>query len=224
MKRKKGSFIVIDGNDGSGKATQVRLLERRLKKEWCKVSCVTYPDYKNNFFGGLISNYLHDSKYNWKNIHPEIASIVYACDRWEGSSSIRRLLNDGYIILSDRYASSNQIHQGGRISDNHERDNFISWLNTLEYEVFKIPKPDKIIYLDVPLSISQELLRKRYSSGGKPDEYEKDPDFLRNSKITGDWLSETQENWERIDCAPNGALLSERKINDEIYNKIINFI
>lgn len=217
---KKGLFFVIDGNDGSGKATQTKLLEERLKKEGHKVLCVNFPDYKNNFLGKSIFEYLHNEKYGWNKIHPEIASIVYAADRWESSALIRTHLEASYIVLSDRYTSSNQIHQGGKISDDDERDKFISWIDDLEYKVFQIPKPDKVIYLNVPLSVSEKLLEKRYSSGGKLDEHEKDPNFLRNSKITGDWLAESQPNWEEIDCMKSNSLRTPEDINDEIYERI----
>ncbi len=222
----KGTFIVIDGNDGSGKATQTKLLKKRLEQEYAKVLCVTFPEYKNNFFGKRIYEYLHNEEYGWKNIHPEIASIVYAADRWESSALVKAHLEAGFVVLSDRYTSSNLIHQGGKFDDEDGRNDFINKVQIMEHEIFKIPKPDKIIYLNVPMSISQKLLEKRYSTGGKLDEYEKDPNFLRNSKITGDWLAETQENWIEIDCAPEGVLLGEKEINDMVYEqakKLINY-
>jgi len=217
---RKGQFFAIEGNDGSGKATQTKLLEKRIEKEGYKVLCISFPEDKYNFLGKFIRECLNDESYNWRNQHPKIASALYAADRWESSALIKAHLDAGFIVLSDRYTASNQIHQGGKISDDNERDSFVSWIDDLEYKVFQIPKPDMTIYLNVPLSISEELLKKRYLSGGKLDEHEKDPDFLRNSKITGDWLAERQDNWIEVNCAPTGTMRSPEDINHEIYENI----
>ncbi|NCU28233.1 MAG: thymidylate kinase [Candidatus Moranbacteria bacterium] len=221
---KKGIFIVIDGNDGSGKATQTKLLEERLKKDGHKVLSVSFPDDKNNFIGKFIRECLNEDKYNWAKVHPKIASVLYGADRWESSALIRAHLEAGFIVLSDRYTSANQIHQGGKIEDERERDNFMLWLEYLEYKTFQIPRPDKTIYLNVPISISEKLLEKRYSSGGKLDAHEKEHDFLRNSKTTGDWLAEIEPNWVEIECAPTGTMRSEKEINDEIFEKVKDFL
>lgn len=216
----RGTFIVIDGNDGSGKATQTKMLVERLKKESYKVLDVTFPDDKNNFFGKFIRECLNNEEYKWRDLHPKIASIVYAADRWESSALIKAHLEAGFIVISDRYVSANQIHQGGKITDDDKRDDFMSWLDTLEYKTFKIPEPDIVVYLNVPMSVSEELLRRRYSSGGHMDEHEKSPEFLRNSKITGDWLAESEKNWVEVKCTENGEMRCPADIHDDIYQKI----
>lgn len=114
---KKGKLIVIDGTDGSGKATQVDLLSKRLKKEGYKVKIVDFPEYYKNFFGDFIGHCLSEQYYNFLNVHQKIASVLFAADRWESKEKMENWLSKGYIILANRYVSANQIHQGGKIKD-----------------------------------------------------------------------------------------------------------
>jgi dTMP kinase len=118
---KKGKLIVIDGTDGSGKATQVALLEARLKKEGHTVKLVDFPEYYKNFFGKFIGHCLSEQYYNFINVHPKIASVLYAADRFESKVQIEGWLAKGYIVLANRYVSANQIHQGGKIANAKKR-------------------------------------------------------------------------------------------------------
>ncbi len=203
----KGKLIVIDGTDGSGKATQVALLEKRLKKDGKTVKIVDFPEYYKNFFGAFIGHCLSEQYYNFLNVHPKIASVAYAADRWESSGLMRAWLKKGYIVIANRYVSANQIHQGGKIKNAKKRNDFIKWLDQMEYEVFKIPRPDITLYLDLPTKISLQLLKERDSSKmkraylkKKKDVHEKDVDFLKNSRKSALWLEKTQKNWIKIDC------------------------
>lgn len=112
---KKGKLIVIDGTDGSGKATQVKLLVKRLKKSGRKVKAIDFPQYYDNFFGKTIGECLIGENGNWAKINPRIASVLYAADRWESSKKVKKWLKGGYFVIADRHASSNQIHQGGKV-------------------------------------------------------------------------------------------------------------
>jgi len=112
---KKGKLIVIDGTDGSGKATQVALLVKRLKKEGKTVKIVDFPEYYKNFFGAFIGHCLSEQYYKFLNVHPKIASVLYAADRWESSEELRNWLKKGHIVIANRYVSANQIHQAGKI-------------------------------------------------------------------------------------------------------------
>lgn len=158
---KKGKLIVIDGTDGSGKATQIGLLEKRLKKDGYKVKVVDFPEYYSNFFGKFIGHCLHEQYYNFINVHPKIASVLYAADRFESKNQIEKWLSARYIVLANRYVSANQIHQGGKIKSAKKREAFIKWLDEMEYEVFKIPKPDKVFYLDLPMKVILNLIKER---------------------------------------------------------------
>ena len=223
----KGKLIVIDGTDGSGKATQVALLEKRLKKEGKMVKIVDFPEYYKNFFGAFIGHCLSEQYYNWINVHPKIASVLYAADRNESSDQIRDWLKKGYVVIANRYVSANQIHQGGKIKSAKKRNDFIKWLDQMEYEVFGIPRPDITIYLSLPLNIVLQLLKDRDSSKmhraylkKKKDVYESDVDFMKNSIKSAMKLEKEIKNFANIECSEKGEILSREEIHEMIYGRV----
>jgi dTMP kinase len=224
--KKRGKLIVIDGTDGSGKATQSELLKKRLTREGFTVKLVDFPEYYGNFFGEFLGHCLSEQYYNWVNIHPKIASVIYAADRFESKTKIEGWLNKGYVVLANRYVSANQIHQGGKIKDPKKRAEFMTWLDTMEYDVFKIPKPDLVFYLNVPMKIVERLLAERNIEharaylGKKKDVHETDMNFLKNSQKSALWLAEREKNWKKVECAPTGAILPREDIHEEIYKTV----
>jgi dTMP kinase len=227
----KGKLIVIDGTDGSGKATQVALLQKRLKQEGFTIKLIDFPEYYKNFFGKFIGHCLSEQYYNWINIHPKIASMAYAADRWESSMEVEGWLKKGFVVLANRYTSANQIHQGGKISSTAKRTSFIKWLDEMEYKVFKIPRPDITVYLDLPTTMVMKLLKERDHNGAKraylkkkKDVHEKDVKFLENSRKSALWLAKTQKGWVKIDCMKNGAINTRENIHQKIYEKVAKVI
>jgi len=223
---KKGKFIVIDGTDGSGKATQTKLLVEKLKKNGHKVKTVDFPQYENNFFGKMVGRYLAGEFGGSSAVSPYLASVLYAADRFETKEKIEMWLKNGNVVIADRYASSNQIHQGGKIRDPKKRKEFLSWLEEMEYGVFKIPRPDISIYLDVPIEFSLKLLknksaqeRKKYLRG-KKDIHESDRKHLQDAKNSAIKLIEKNNNWIKIDCVKRGKLLAIADISQIIWSKI----
>lgn len=226
-KKYKGKLIVIDGTDGSGKATQVALLTEHLKKEGYRLKIVDFPEYYKNFFGAFVGHCLSEQYYNFINVHPKIASLTYAADRWESSKEIRKWLDQGYIIIANRYVSANQIHQGGKIQNTKKRTDFIKWLDKMEYEVFGIPRPDITLYLSLPIKIVMELLKTRESSKmkraylkKKKDVHEADFEFMKNSVKSALWLAENQPKWSKINCSENGKIFSREQIHDMVYKEV----
>lgn len=223
---KLGKLIVIDGTDGSGKATQTKLLIERLKKDGKKVKVVDFPDYYSNFFGKFIGHCLSEQYYNFVKVHPKIASVLYAADRFESKSKIEKWLKEGNIVIANRYTSANQIHQGGKIANTKKREAFIKWLSEMEYEVFKIPKPDAVFYLSVPIPMVLKLIQMRNKTstrsylGKKKDAHEKDVKFLENSRKSALWLAKTQKNWIKIECLKDGTLEAPEVIHQKVYEKI----
>src|SRR3989344_1407856 len=144
--KQRGKFIVIDGTDGSGKATQTNLLLEELKTSGYEVEMTDFPQYGTKS-AGLIEEYLN-GKYG--KVGPEAASIFYAIDRFDASFKVRQWLDEGKIVISNRYVTANAGHQGGKIDDYHDRVKFFRWLDNLEYKIFAIPKPDLNVILHMP--------------------------------------------------------------------------
>ena len=228
---KKGKFIVIDGTDGSGKATQTKLLCEALEKEKLKIKKIDFPQYTNNFFGRLLRECLDGKLGDFIAIDSKIASVLYAADRWESSEVIKKWLDQGYIVIADRYVSSNQIHQAGKIFDDAKRAEFLKWLDEMEFDVFKIPRPDAIIFLDVPTNITRNLLLKRAVEKAKVNPYkvykdlaEENEKHLIESRESALKMVKSNNNWIRVDCVKNGKIMGiediSKKVRD-VFAKII---
>jgi len=221
---------VIDGTDSSGKATQTELLIKHLKQDGQKVKVVDFPQYYSNFFGKFIGHCLSEQYYHFVKVHPKIASVLYAADRYESRDKIKKWLKEGNIVIANRYASANQIHQGGKIASTEKRESFLKWLAEMEYKVFKIPRPDTVVYLDVPIKVVMKLIRERNKNDSrsyleeKQDVHEKDVKFLENSRKSALWLSNTQKGWIKIECVKRGILNTRENIHKEIYEKIKRII
>jgi len=223
---KKGKLIVIDGIDGSGKATQVALLNIRLKKAGVKVKTIDFPRYYHNFFGKLIGQYLSGIYGDFIATDPRVASVLYAADRFESSTEIQKWLNSGYTVIADRYASANQIHQGGKIADPKERKEFLKWLDTMEHLVFKIPRPEIVIYLDVPFEVSKFWLeqkvaqRKKKYLNGRKDVAEDNLLHLKNSRESALGMHKQSKNWVKIECCDGMVCMSPEQVGEEVFKVV----
>jgi dTMP kinase len=160
-------------------------------------------------------------------VHPKIASVVYAADRFESSEEIKNCLEKGYVVIANRYVSANQIHQGGKIANARKRASFIKWLDEMEYETFGIPRPDLTLYLSLPIKIVLQLLKDRESSRmkreylkKKKDVHEADVNFLKNSIKSALKLEKEVPNFIKIECSKNGKILSREQIHERIYAKV----
>ncbi len=223
---KKGKLIVIDGTDGSGKATQVELLRKRLVKEGKTVKIVDFPEYYKNFFGKFVGHCLSEQYFNFVNVHPKIASVLYAADRWESSKQIEGWLKKGYVVLANRYVSSNQIHQGGKIRDAKKRKDFLRWLDDMEHRVFGIPRPDVVVFLSVPIRVTLGLMKDRDKTHEraylkkKTDVHENDPRFLENSRKSAIKLVEELNNFVKIECTKKNAMRTRDDIHEDVYQEV----
>jgi dTMP kinase len=226
---KKGRFIVIDGIDGAGKATQTKLLVEALKAQGKKVESIDFPRYYNNFFGALIGECLRGDHGDFVAIAPKIASVLYACDRMESSSHINAWLAEGVTVIADRFVSSNQIHQGGKCKTAKERKEFLEWLDTMEHQILGVPRPDMIVYLNLPIEVSQMLLKKAKSGEqavsadfkkrymkGKTDIAEENLQHMEDSRQSALKIIKSKNNWKKIECYVRGTLRSIEDIHTEV--------
>jgi len=225
---KRGKLIVIDGSDGSGKATQTKLLFERLQKEHRKVHTLDFPRYTDNLLGALIGECIAGEHGDFLHIDPYIGSVLYAADRFESRELIKAWLAKGHTVVLDRYVSANQIHQGGKIADTRKRKAFLAWLDKLEYEVFGLPKPDMTIYLHMPLEQSLKLLtdkraqakKSSYLKKGARDTVELDRAYLMNAQKSAASLMRTHKGWHKIECASRDTIRTREDIHEELFRLI----
>ena len=203
MKNRRGKFIVIDGTDGSGKATQTELLASKLRRSGLDVAIADFPQY-NSKSAGLVEEYLSGKYGSPDEVGPYRASIFYAADRYDASFVIREWLKQGKIVISNRYVTANMGHQGGKISNPLEKKHFFDWLHELEYEIFNIPRPDLNIILHVPAEIGQKLIQARDI---KQDLHQQDLKHLKQAEKTYLELAKIFSNVILIECVENDKLL-----------------
>lgn len=212
----RGKFIVIDGSDGSGKRTQSELLLKYLKKQKQKAVLVSFPRYKETFFGKFLEDLLFGKYGGFIKTDSHLASLPYALDRFVSKDFIEKNLAKGVWVISDRYSSANQIHQGGKIKDLKKRKEFLNWLYDLEYRQLKIAKPDKFVYLDVPIEISLKLL-----SSKNRDSAENNLEYLKNSVDSARMLiKENPKKWVHIKCSEGESMRCVDDIHKELVLKL----
>ena len=225
---KRGKLIVIDGSDGSGKATQTKLLFERLKREKIKVHTLDFPQYTENLMGSLIGECIAGEHGDFLHVDPYIGSVLYAADRFESRDVILKWLAAGAIVVLDRYVSANQIHQGGKIATPRKRKHFLDWLDRLDYGVFKLPKPDMTIYLHMPLEHSLKLLtdkraqqkKKEYLKKGARDTVELDRSYLMNAQKSAASLMRTHAGWHKIECADRDTIRTRDEVHQDVFRLI----
>ncbi len=220
----KSKIIVIEGLDGSGKATQTKILADMLENKGYKVRKLEFPDYANPS-SSLVKMYLGgDFGSNPSDVNAYAASAFYAVDRVASFLQFwKKDYEDGTVILSDRYATSNIIYQMSKVDDS-QRDEFIEWQNDFEYKKLGIPQPDAVIYLDVEPEVSQKLMEKRY--GGdmtKMDLHERNVKFLLDCRKSALYAAE-KCNWKVINCCENGEIKSIDRISEEIKEAIFDIL
>jgi dTMP kinase len=218
----KAVFVVIDGADNSGKATQTAILVERLRKEDKKVGTLDFPQYGVNTFGKLIKECLEGQRGDFLSLDPRIASTLYAADRYEAKGVLMELLSQNDVVILDRYVSANMLHQGGKIDNLEERREFLKWLNHVEYGIFCMPQPDLTISLDVSPHDSDEILARMVEEGKKtPDMAERDREHQKRVSDCLQWLSTMKEHWYTIHCSGVSGLRSREDIHEEIYGAVM---
>lgn len=225
----RGSFIVIEGTDGAGKATQAKLLVDRLKAESYQVEMIDFPQY-GNWSARFVEKYLRGEFGTLAEIGAKKGSLFYALDRYAAGFQIRKWLEEGINVISNRYVSSNKGHQLGKINDYGEKKSFLDWLNDLEYNILGIPVPDLTLFLHMPAEIGQMLVDKKearaYVGGKKKDIHESDIEHLKRAEQAYLFCFEhdKSEYWQKIICSENNQPRSIEAIHEEVYNVVSSFL
>jgi dTMP kinase len=219
----KGKLIVIDGGDGSGKATQAKLLIDYLKKKKFKVKSVDFPQYYSSFSGKTVAMFLRGEFGELNAVSPYLASMPYALDRASVKEEMEEFLNKGGIIIANRYATSNMAHQSAKFASADERKKYLDWVYELEYKVLKIPKEDIVVYLYVPWKIGYELTKNKgdraYLKGQSHDIAEADLKHREDAEKMYLQLAK-EKGWIQINCTENDKLLSI----EEIHRKLLSHL
>lgn len=218
---KKGRLIVIDGLDGCGKSTQFELIKDKLINDGKNIKAISFPDY-NNDSSALVKMYLNGmfSK-NADDVNCYAASSFYAVDRYASYKMFwEENYKNGDTILASRYVSSNVIHQMEKLPTS-KWDDFLKWIIDYEYNKLGLPKADKVIYLDIPVKLSQQMLLKRYNGNEqKKDIHESNVLYLEKCRKAAIYAS-NKLNWTVIKCNDGDKVLDIQSVNHLILN-IIN--
>ena len=215
-----GKLIVIEGTDGSGKSTQFRMLSQHLEQDAVEFKHLVFPRYSEES-SALIRMYL-GGQFGDKpsDVNAYAASAFYAVDRFASyKMDWGQWYEEGGLVLSDRYTTSNAVHQASKEPEDKQGD-FLGWLYDFEYDKLGLPRPDLTIYLDVPTDFTEKLLRHREAdTNTKADIHEKDMQYLATCRNTGRKAA-AYYGWTVIQCVKDGVMRSIEDIHEEIYRHV----
>lgn len=212
----RGCLIVLEGLDGSGKATQAKCLAGALAQQGLPVREITFPNYESDS-SALVRMYL-SGQFGQKpdDVNAYAASSFYAVDRYAGyKADWGAFYRRGGILIADRYTTSNAVHQCSKLPTEQWQE-FIDWLYDFEFGKLGLPAPDGVIYLSVDPAISQKLMTDRYHGDEtKKDVHEKDMDYLARSRRAAGWCAE-HLGWHTVECAGNEGMRSIEEIHRDV--------
>ena len=214
--RETGKLIVIEGLDGSGKATQAKLLYEALKARGESVRAVSFPNYESDS-SALVKMYLGGQfGQNPGDVNAYAASTFFAVDRYASfKTDWSAFYQDGGVIVADRYTTSNAVHQCSKLPQ-EQWPGFLQWLFHFEYELLGIPAPDQVLYLQVDPVVTQNLLLKRYEGdASREDIHEGDRAYMDRSRAAAEYCSDAL-SWTKVSCVKNGAMRSVEDIHREL--------
>ncbi len=216
----KGKLIVFEGTDGSGKATQARMMAEHLKRESISFREIDFPRYGNPFaeparlyLQGVLGSRPGD-------VNAYAASVLYAVDRFASyKEDWGEAYEAGELILANRYTTSNAVHQASKLPDD-ERMNYLEWLFALEYGKLELPEPDLVIYLDLPTDISERMMRQREAATGTAaDIHEQDAAYLRCCRDNARKVANICR-WKIIDCSEDGHMRTVEDIHAQAWSLV----
>ncbi len=216
-------LIVLEGLDGAGKSTQVKLLKEYLTQRCGSLEYIHFPRYEAPVYGDLISRFLRGDFGANDQVHPQLVALLFAEDRHGAGPDIKKALAEGKTVLLDRYVYSNIAYQCSKLPEGAERDALRDWIFHTEFGNFELPKPDLNLFLDVPIGFVEKSLShqrngedRNYLSGAQ-DIHEASIEFQKNVRSLYVKETERDSKFRRIDCADaHGDMLPP----DDIFAKI----
>ena len=215
-----GKLIAIDGVDASGKQTHTELLADYLTEKGYKVRRLSFPMYDSET-STLVKMYLSGKLGKTADdVDAYCASTLFAADRFASFRSDwqKDFEDPDTILVADRYVSSNMIHQAGKIEDEKEKEKFLDWLFDFEFNLYKLPKPDVTIFLDMPPEYGRRLMEGRdnkFSGNAELDIHERDFSYLEKSYNNAKYVSE-KFGWNHVLCVENGEIRTISDISKEV--------
>lgn len=220
----EGKLIVLTGIDGSGKTVQAKLLYDRLKIEGIPVETIDFPQYGKTLFADLVARYLRGEF--GKNVSPYLVAPLFAGDRFETKDLLEKWLDEGKVVVANRYVCDNIAHQGVRVPGvgmHAKIAEFDDCLTRLEHDVYGLPRSDLNILLSIPPAVAYELIatktERKYLKGGKRDIHESDFDYLSNTSAVFHALATIQPGWKIVECMDDcGTLLNEVVVSERVWD------
>lgn len=220
-------FVVIEGLDGSGKSTQLKLLREYLEKESIPFKYLHFPRLETGVYGELIARFLRGEMGANDQVDPYLVALIFAGDRFDAASQIRLWMNEGYLVIVDRYVYSNIAFQCAKIEDQEERFKLRNWILHFEFGYNNLPRPDINLYLNVPFEFTRQQLNNtrdgvdREYLKGERDIHEENLDFQEQVRHVYLSLQQHVEDLELIHCMDSsGNMLSPGAISDLIVKQI----
>ncbi len=217
----KGKLIVMEGLDGSGKATQAKLLAEHLVERGFSVREVTFPDYASDS-SALVKMYLA-GQFGGRpdDVNAYAASSFYAVDRYASyKKDWGRFYEGGGIVIADRYTTSNAVHQCSKLPP-EQWEGFLGWLFDYEFHLLGLPAPDQVIYLQVDPAVSQKLMTQRYHGDeSKKDVHEKDTEYLSRSRRAAEYCAQ-HLGWTTVHCTRGDTMRSIEEIQTEVQGIVL---
>lgn len=213
----KGKLIVLEGIDGAGKSTQTQLLSAYLTRNGATTEQIKFPRYET-FFGQLVLQFLNGELGSIDQVSPYLASIVYALDRSAIKEKLIELLDGGTTLIMDRYVGSNMAHQAAKFPK-EKREQYLEWVNRLEYSELGLPKEDLVIFLDTPPLLSKPRLKWKEGT----DIHEENMDYQKETYHVYEELAAKYPHWHKVQCVDTDYnLLSPEDIHQEIVKAVDN--
>ena len=210
-------LIAIEGIDGSGKGTQAARLHASLQGIGRRCALLSFPRYQQTEFGKKVGDFLNGRFGTLDSVHPTLVSLLFAGDRFESRDLIEHSLANHDVVICDRYVASNVAHQGAKVSES-ERQELVSWIQHLEYSIYRLPKAELTLFLDIPVKNAQQLIAaksKRTYTDKAADLQEADADYL--SRVREVYLELANgPGWTRISCMDSVSVRSVEEIASDI--------